>query len=556
MLVEGGAVRKWLTVVVAGVICCACASSPAHRAGPAAPRVLLVGTWHGRVGGFTSIQAAVNAARPGDWILIAPGDYHESPDAQTGVMIRTPDIHLRGLDRTRVVVDGTRPGAPKPCDSDARWQNLGTAFGGNLSGRNGIVVEGVDGVSIDNLTVCNFVGHDRTGIQLFFDGGYTTDEIGLGAFEANHITATSTSESADRARLASWGIFVSNTRGPGTVTNSFASNMADSAFHIGSCADCNTVFDHDTARHSVIGFTAINAGGRLRVEHSLFTDNAAGIDLASEQDLSSPPPQDGRCPGEQSTSRSTSPRSCTIVSNNRIVANNDPDVPGGANQGGTLTFIGAGIYVAGGRNDTITANTVTGQGSYGIVVVIYPWTGPPATAAARCQGGQNLVPGQLCLFNAYGNLIADNTLAGNGTFGNPTNGDLAEATITHTPGNCFVDNHEANDHAVTTAPAALQKPASACGTPSGGAIFGTLGVQIACATRALGPCTNGNPGSALGAVKALARALHGNLDQLDDPRLATMKAAYPSSVRPTAPPPPAQPSTSNPCAGVPGDPWC
>ena len=43
----------------------------------AAPRVLRVGTYHGIRGQFRSIQQAVNAARPGDWILVGPGDYHE-----------------------------------------------------------------------------------------------------------------------------------------------------------------------------------------------------------------------------------------------------------------------------------------------------------------------------------------------------------------------------------------------------------------------------------------------------------------------------------------------
>ena len=47
------------------------------------PHVLLVGTFHGVPGKFHSIQAAVNAARPGDWILVAPGDYHENAD-ETG----------------------------------------------------------------------------------------------------------------------------------------------------------------------------------------------------------------------------------------------------------------------------------------------------------------------------------------------------------------------------------------------------------------------------------------------------------------------------------------
>ncbi len=45
--------------------------------GSSGPAVLLVGTFHGTAGQYSSIQAAVDAAQPGDWILIAPGDYHE-----------------------------------------------------------------------------------------------------------------------------------------------------------------------------------------------------------------------------------------------------------------------------------------------------------------------------------------------------------------------------------------------------------------------------------------------------------------------------------------------
>src|SRR5437773_9550079 len=37
-----------------------------------------VGTYRGIPGQFRTIQAAVDAARPGDWILVAPGDYHEN----------------------------------------------------------------------------------------------------------------------------------------------------------------------------------------------------------------------------------------------------------------------------------------------------------------------------------------------------------------------------------------------------------------------------------------------------------------------------------------------
>ena len=304
-----------------------------------APHVLLVGSWHGKAGEFGSIEAAVEAARPGDWILIGPGDYHERPGSRDGVRITTANLHLRGMSRgasstgPSVVIDGTLPGAPVPCDPQGRWQNLGP----DRKGRNGIVVEGADHVSIENLTVCNFVG-GRQGRQITFEGGYGSGTSGLGAFEGSYLTVTSSF--ASRRAPALDGIFVSNTHGPGEITRSFASNMADSAFHIGACANCNTVFDRDTAEHSVIALTAIDAGGHLTIERSTFRGNTAGIDLASEEDESSPPPQDGACPRGDRGPIAAHAHSCTVVEGNLVDGNNDPNVPGG--QGGVLRLIGAG----------------------------------------------------------------------------------------------------------------------------------------------------------------------------------------------------------------------
>ena len=99
--------------------------APAASAKPHVPEALYVGSFHGIVTPasvtFSTIQAAVNAAQKGDWILIAPGDYHESGDMGAnapspsdlstgwygGVDIETPGIHLRGMDRNSVIVDGT-----------------------------------------------------------------------------------------------------------------------------------------------------------------------------------------------------------------------------------------------------------------------------------------------------------------------------------------------------------------------------------------------------------------------------------------------------------------
>jgi plastocyanin len=49
---------------------------------------------------YRTIQQAVDAARPGDLVLVGPGVYREE------VKVRTPSVVLRGRDRNRVVVDG------------------------------------------------------------------------------------------------------------------------------------------------------------------------------------------------------------------------------------------------------------------------------------------------------------------------------------------------------------------------------------------------------------------------------------------------------------------
>jgi len=75
---------------------------------------------------FTTIQDAVNAAAPGDWVLIDVGVYPEA------VYVTTPNLHIRGVDRNGVIVDGQH--------------QVG----------NGIEVWKADGVWIENLTVRNF----------------------------------------------------------------------------------------------------------------------------------------------------------------------------------------------------------------------------------------------------------------------------------------------------------------------------------------------------------------------------------------------------------------
>ena len=121
-----------------------------HRPGT----TLYVGRWPGLHHTYRTIQAAVNAAHPGDRVLIAAGDYHESPNSGVGVRVTVPDVVIEGVDRNTVIVDGTKPGARSPCDPDPRFQNFGPALGRTSGmvrdGRNGIVVDHASGVTVEN----------------------------------------------------------------------------------------------------------------------------------------------------------------------------------------------------------------------------------------------------------------------------------------------------------------------------------------------------------------------------------------------------------------------
>ena len=231
--------------------------TPTAASGSGASRVLLVGTFHGHPGRYKTIQAAVDAAQSGDWILVAPGDYHEADDAAQaptdpdngdfgGVVITTPKIHLRGMDRNTTIVDGTKPGASTPCSADPTQQNFGsTGSGGKANGRNGIVVWKADDVSVENLTVCNFLaGNGAAGNEVWWNGGADSGKIGLRGYTGSYLTATSTYYGGETT-AAQYGIFSSNARGPASWDRLYASNFNDSGMYVGACLQlCGVTIDH------------------------------------------------------------------------------------------------------------------------------------------------------------------------------------------------------------------------------------------------------------------------------------------------------------------------
>jgi hypothetical protein len=481
------AVLVLLTMGMGGVA----AAAPAGGAGPGQkPRVLTVGTLDGKRGEFQSIQAAVDAASPGDWIVIAPGDYKERGDYTThppgwapaaGVFIDKPDLHLLGLSRGGVVVDGTKSGPP--CSASPADQDHGPAGPSGPWGRNGIEVYQASGVTIQNLTVCNFLsGQPGSGNQIWWNGGYRTGQVHMRSYHGSYLSATTTYFRQSDPAQAAYGVFAANASGPGLIDHSYASNMNDSGFYVGACPDCNAILDHIHAENSPLGVSASNASGHLVIRNGEFDRNGIGIVTNSESNGDLPAPQDGACPGGSG--------SCWVVTGNYFHDNNNRDVPGNG-----LGLVGVGMLVLGGRHDTITGNLFARNGAWAAVADI--WFSGVQNGPADCTSGggiwdnpyaDTLGGGPTCFFSDFGNVFAGNVFAGNGFFGQPTNGDLADlsdfsAVGIPAPapgqGNCWHGNIDPSG--VTSWPAGLQQTNGNCATGGpGGSVTGPLVGQLFC----------------------------------------------------------------------------
>ncbi len=530
----------WIGLAAVSLLACgqasmggSSASAASASAGKPHPRVLRVGTYRGVKGPYRTIQSAVDAARPGDWVLIGPGEYHETGAPDSGVLVTTPGLHIRGMDRNGVVVDGTLPGHGT-CSADPAAQNPGPPDASGVAiGRNGIQVLKADGVSVENLTVCNFLsGSQGGGNEVWFNGGDGSGTIGMGSYRGAWLTASSTFFRSDSPYMAQYGVFASNASGPGTIEDSYASNMADSSYYVGACRDCNAALRRLHAQNSALGYSGSNSGGHLVIEDSEWDLNRTGILPNSLANDDPPSPQDGSCPDEPT-------RSCTLIRRNHVHDNNNPDTPALGLTAGAP--VGTGIDLSGGRNNTVRDNLVENNGAWGILVNDYPDpTGPevPAYCAGGTIGFQPPPPydaffgavfGPMvpCYFHAFGNQVLENRLASNGTFANPTNGDLANAALPYPTTNCFAGNVDPAAGAPTTAPANLQDPS----------VAGTCGASWA-----------GDPAQVMALLSQALCAAYG---------LCPTGGTYPQPTQVAMLPIPRDlPGLEDPCQGVPRNPWC
>ena len=461
-------------VVAASIMLCLCALPAAAGA-----QVLRVGTYHGIPGQFTSIQSAVNRAKPGDIILVAPGDYKTTavhfPSGgdtfPTDILITTGGLTLRGMDRNAVMIDGTKAGSPL-CSSAPQDQGYGVPFSsasssaygteryghaGSTTGRaadapsgiNGVMVFKAPNVTVENLSTCNFLGGAAdAGNGVWWNGGADSGQVGGHGYYGSYLTATSTFYQ-DETSAAQYGIFSSNWSG-GTWDQMYASNFNDSGFYIGACQQvCDQTMNHIHSQYNALGYSGTNSGGRLLIENSEFDHNEDGFDTNS-QNADEPAPQNGACPAGVSPPVPGA-ATCWVFTNNYVHDNNNPNVPAAGSA--AAGPVGTGMSISGARNDTVMNNRFENNGAWGLIVVPYPDSGPP------CDGGTQTPAA--CIFDESGIAILNNSFTNNGTFGNPTNGDIGAVNLEAGPTDCYSGNTD-NGGAATTSPATLQQQYPNC----------------------------------------------------------------------------------------------
>ncbi len=173
---------------------------------------------------YATIQAAVDAAQPGDLILIAPGVYKEAVD------VSTDNLTIRGLDRNDVILDG------------------------EFTRENGVRVLGAGGVAVENMTARNYTAN----------GFYWTGATG---YRGSYLTAY---------RNGDYGIYAFDSV-QGQFEHSYASGSPDAGFYIGQCYPCDAVIIDVISEHNGLGYSGTNAGGNLVIANSIFRYNRAGV---------------------------------------------------------------------------------------------------------------------------------------------------------------------------------------------------------------------------------------------------------------------------------------
>jgi hypothetical protein len=243
--------------------------------------------------------------------------------------------------------------------------------------KNGIVVH-ADGVSILNLSAHNFLDNG-----LYWEGA--------DRFRASYVTVWNVGE---------YGIYIEDGE-HGVVDHAYVSGAARAAYYVGECRPCDAAINRVVGRLSAVGFSGTNATGVV-IRYSVWDRNGAGIVPNTYANEALPP---------QARSK---------IVRNTITNSGRARVPIKTALAG---FVGIGIAIAGGNENAVSGNRVTGSQRYGIAVF------PTARFVVFDPG----VPEPGPPWRPRDNRISRNVVAGSGR------ADIALAQGSG-GGNCFTAN--------------------------------------------------------------------------------------------------------------------
>jgi parallel beta-helix repeat protein len=334
-----------------------------------------------------SIQAAVDAASPGEAILVEPGSYAEpgvacpaNPAQRCAVAISKDGISLIGLAQGRRQVVLVNPGG-----QDVGIQVAKTGDPACL----GDPAERIQGSLVRGLTV----------------SGFGSDGLDVVCADGWRVTGVRA------AGNAQYGIFPSLS-GSGRVDHSFASGANDTGIYVGQSHGVRV--DHNLAAGNVSGFEIENSSA-VRLDHNTATGNTAGILSFTLPFLA------------------VTSNSGNRIDDNLVLANNKPNT---CTPGGDVCAVasGSGIALVAADTNQVDHNQVHGNDSFGIIVasVCSAFHLSPAQCA-----GLGIDP------NPDGNHIVFDTATGNGASPSPLIAPLPGADLLWDgtgSANCWADN--------------------------------------------------------------------------------------------------------------------
>ncbi len=347
-----------------------------------------------------SIQAAIDAASPGDTILVEPGVYQEPGNADFGLRITTDNLRLIGKVKRR-----------KGDAGKVRLVHTGTQETGVYAAPPG----------------CGYKDSACGGeLQDFYIRGFTVEDFPENGIQTRFVDGFQiiSNESARNGHVNGNGIYPTISAN-GLVQNNVSYGSRDTAMWVAASENVrvigNEVYD------SVIGLE-ITVSNDVLVTQNEIHDNTVGVGLFH--------------PNAAGNAQLPVMADWVIEHNNIYDNNRVNDAPPSASQSGLPR--GIGVLLLGVSDHVIAKNTVENNDFVGIGVLGWCTAGATGDPSRNCDND----PPQADP-SANNNLISENKLLGNGL--NPTTIGLEflAADITYfqfepNSGNCFEKNKPKN----------------------------------------------------------------------------------------------------------------